>query len=562
MLMHIPNPNRLVTVSQMQAIERAADAAGHAYAAMMERAGRATAHALLERALVQRGSTALILAGPGNNGGDGLVCARELSLHGVDARVYLWKRSLDSAEDYEQHAAKLMALGVPLQHVDEDEGLAVLLSWLKKASVVVDALLGTGSNRPIKGKLAKVLNTVSECIALRIPPPKRWLDNDETGEAPSPPEGKGFGDGVGSPTVVAVDCPSGLNCDTGALDPHALKADLTVTYAHAKVGHYQFPGAAAVGEVQVVDIGIDPAISDEMLQPDGEIFLLDADTVRPLLPVRDDNSHKGSFGKLMVAAGCENYPGAACLSLSAGGRVGAGLLTGAVVRSIAAPLTAAFAEPTWLLLPEAGGALCGDAVAPLVEKLAGYSALLIGCGLNQTAGTREFMRELFAHRADLPPTLIDADGLNNLAKLDDWPRLLPDQAVLTPHPAEFSRLLGIDVQEATAQRWSLAREKARAWNAVLLVKGPYTVIASPDGRMAVLPVATSALATAGTGDVLSGTIAGLLAQEHVEPFAAACLGAWLHGEAGKLCAVEIGGDGSLASDLLLRLPRVVQALRQ
>ena len=312
----------------------------------------------------------------------------------------------------------------------------------------------------------------------------------------------------------------------------------------------------------MVDIGIDPAISDQILQADGEIFLLDADTVRPLLPARSDDSHKGSFGKLMVAAGCENYPGAAFLSLSAGGRAGAGLLTGAVVRSIAASLTAAFAEPTWVLLPETEGALCGDSVAPLIEKLAGYSALLVGCGLNQTEGTRDFMRELLQHKDELPLTLIDADGLNNLAQLDDWPRLLPKQAVLTPHPAEFSRLLGIDVREATAQRWSLARAKAREWNAVLLVKGPYTVIASPEGHMAVLPVATSALATAGTGDVLSGTIAGLLAQEKVEPFAAACLGAWLHGEAGKLCAAEIGADGSLASDLLVRLPRVIQALRQ
>ena len=328
--MHIPNPNRLVTVAQMQAIEQAADAAGHSYATMMERAGRATAHALLERGLAERGSTALILAGPGNNGGDGLVCARELALRGVAVRIYLWKRALDPAEDYEQHAAKLTALDVPLQHVDDDDGLAVLRMWSQQASVVVDALLGTGSNRPIKGQLAEILDAVGECVA-------PWADG-----ARNLPDGGGCStlNGLGSPTVVAVDCPSGLNCDTGALDPHALSADLTVTYAHAKVGHYQFPGAAAVGRVQVVDIGVDPKISNEILQPDGEIFLLDANTVRPLLPERDDDSHKGSFGKLMVAAGSENYPGAAFLSLSAGGRVGAGLLTGAVVRSIAASLTA------------------------------------------------------------------------------------------------------------------------------------------------------------------------------------------------------------------------------
>ncbi len=161
----------------------------------------------------------------------------------------------------------------------------------------------------------------------------------------------------------------------------------------------------------------------------------------------------------------------------------------------------------------------------------------------------------------LPPLVVDADGLNNLAKLENWPALLPEQAILTPHPAEMARLCGLSVEEVTANRWDLAREKAQEWGAVVLLKGPYTVIAHPDGRLAVLPIATPALATAGTGDVLAGAITGLLAQG-LPPFEAACLGAWIHGRAGELCEQMVGPAGALAGDLLDLLPEAMNELRE
>jgi len=513
--------NKLVTVAQMQEIERLTDAGGHSYAAMMEMAGRAVADAIIER-LGDQDPRVLVLVGPGNNGGDGLVCARYLQQAGVDVRVYLWKRRTDPEHDYERHFASLNALGAPSAHAADDDDLARLHEWLDETTVIVDALLGTGANRPIGGELADILDAVqtqTERLA-----------------------------------VVAVDSSSGLNCDTGALDPHALAADFTVTFACAKVGHYKFPGAAAIGKLLVVDIGAPPE-----LVADVTTFALDEAAARAWLPARDANSHKGSYGKVMVAVGSVNYPGAAYLSCAAAARAGAGLVTGAVAEPVWGAVAGRLAEPTWLPLPAtAEGVIAVQAADKTLDALPAYDALVLGCGLGQSDATRQFVADLLA--GELPPTIIDADGLNNLATLPDWPERLPSQTVLTPHPAEMARLCGLDIHDVLAARWSLAVEKAVEWRAVVLVKGPYTVIAAPDGRLAVLPVATSALATAGTGDVLAGIIGGLLAQG-APPFEAAGLGSWLHGQAGLRCEAAIGRAGVIASDLLTHVPAVMRDLR-
>ena len=523
----IPNELKLVSVAEMQRIEQRADAAGHSYATMMELAGAATARAVSNYA--PHAASVLVLVGPGNNGGDGLVCARYLHQAGLPVRVYLWKRRTDPDHDYEQHFAKLVALGVPAAHADEDPDLQQARTWLTEADVIVDALLGTGSNRPISGQLAVLLTQV------------RTVKADRSGVL-----------------LVAVDCASGLNCDTGVVDPHTVAADVTLTFAYAKWGHYQFPGVGVTGALMVADIGIAPHLADDV-----QTFLLSRDLVRSWLPERPAVSHKGTYGKLMAAVGSVNYPGAAYLSLAAAGRVGAGLITGAVAQPVWNVVAGRLPEPTWLPLPTGSGEAAGfiDAsAAPLIANaLAGYTALLVGCGLGQHPTTQRFLQELLAN-PDLPPTLIDADGLNCLAKLANWPQLLTEETVLTPHPAELGRLCNLPVAEVSADRWRLARAKAGEWKTVVLAKGPYTVIANPAGWMAVLPVATAALATAGTGDVLSGTIAGLIAQG-LPSFQAACLGAWLHGAAGQRCADEVGVAGVVASDLLLHLPAVMNGLR-
>lgn len=524
----LPNHLKLVSVGEMQAIERAAAAAGHSYAAMMELAGKAVADTFLRHYGALRPMTT-VLVGPGNNGGDGLVCARYLHQAGLPVRVYLWKRVTDPAHDYEQHHAKISALGVPVAHADEDVTFDHLRKWLDESTVLVDALLGTGANRPIGGQLAALLKTVQAARAQRP-----HLD------------------------VVAVDCASGLNCDTGAVDPHTVPATLTVTFAYAKYGHYQFPGVDVTGHLEVVDIGVYPYGGAEL-----RTFLVQPEVVRGWLPPRPRVSHKGSFGKVIAVVGSARYPGAAYLSCAAAGRAGAGLVTGAVAKPVWSIMAGRLAEPTWLPLPAGQGSEEGaidHSATPLVsEALPGYDALLLGCGLGQALTTRQFVFDLLSG-TQLPPTLIDADGLNVLAQREGWSSLLPQQTILTPHAAEFSRLCQLPIETVLQERWSLARQKAAEWQAVVLAKGPYTVVADPEGWLAVLPVATPALATAGTGDVLAGTITGLLAQG-VAPFAAATLGAWLHGVAGLACETEIGPAGVVAGDLLAQLPAVMNRLR-
>jgi NAD(P)H-hydrate epimerase len=508
----------------MQAIERAADAAGHSFAAMMELAGAAVARSVIERH-APRVPRTLVLAGPGNNGGDGLVCARHLTGAEVPVCVYLWKRRTDAQSDHAGHFAALDGLGVRVCHADDDPGGEVLAHWLEQSDVVVDALLGTGASRAISGDLASILDVTRRAVAAR-------------------PE----------MDVVAVDCPSGMNCDSGQVDAHTLAADMTVTFGFAKVGHFIFPAAPLCGEIRVDDIGISAELA-----PRPVTLVLSPELVRGWLPERAAFSHKGTYGRMLVAAGSRPYPGAATLAASAAGRVGAGLVTAAVPEPVWSVAAAHAVEPTWLVLPSIDGSCSAEGAAEVRAEATACDVLLVGCGLTHAPHTVEFVRRLLSPRLAMA-TVIDADGINCLSLITRWQTILPERVVLTPHPAEFARLTGLPMAQVVAERWELARQFACEWNAVLLVKGPYTVIADPHGNLAVLPTATAALATAGTGDVLAGAIAGLLAQG-VALFEAACLAAWLHGEAGMVCEREIGVAGAIASDLLRRLPAAMGTLR-
>lgn len=529
---------KLVTVAEMQELEAAADSQGHSYALMMEIAGRAVAEVVASsQPSVPSSRNVLILVGPGNNGGDGLVCAQHVATQTASQqsparlvpRIYLWKRERAPANDTQNHLATCAALGLEIAHIDDDPELRQLQVWLREADLVVDALLGTGNRRPIEGTLAQILKTLSTERARREVP------------------------------LIAVDCPSGLYCDSGEVDPETVAADQTVTFAYAKWGHFIFPGPNVTGDLHVANIGIPPSLAAHI-----QTFTITPEWLRTIAPHRDSNSHKGTFGKAMIAAGCFNYAGAAFLACAAAGRAGAGLVTGAVPAVIWPAVASKLAEPTWLPFgmdsPKSRTHLQKEDLHTLIQRASGYTSLLVGCGLGQTDETQAFIAGLCAQADLLPPTVIDADGLNCLVNVKNWAEELPASTIITPHAAEMSRLTGLPLDEVRNRRWQIAREKAAEWDMVVLLKGPYTVIAAPDGRLAVLSVATPALATAGTGDVLAGTIVGLLAQG-MSSFEAACLGAWVHGHAGLRCAAEIGQAGVIASDLLARLPLVLNSLR-
>ncbi|HYB02687.1 MAG TPA: NAD(P)H-hydrate dehydratase, partial [Ktedonobacteraceae bacterium] len=292
--------------------------------------------------------------------------------------------------------------------------------------------------------------------------------------------------------------------------------------------------------------------------------MLTGKLVKKLLPKRPLESNKGTFGKVMLFCGSPPYPGSAFLAASGAGRVGAGLITLAVTKKMLPIYAGAFHEATFVLLPEEDAESFQRSSA-LLDHLEGYSSLLIGPGLGQSASTREAILQILEQLRTMPderrPSLvIDADGLNNLSAMERWWTLLPSGTVITPHPGEMGRLCnGLKVSGGNVDRLELARSKAKEWQVTLVLKGACTIIAEPDGRTRINWLANPALATAGTGDVLAGLVVGLLAQ-HVDPFEAASAAVYLHAAAAELVSKEIGNTGLLASDLLPVIPRAMVRL--
>jgi NAD(P)H-hydrate epimerase len=555
---------KLVTANQMRAFEQRADASGNSYAAMMERAGTLTAHAITERFAV-RDQRVLVLVGPGNNGGDGLVCARVLHDAGARVALYVWRR-VPAQSDVNWELC--MRRNIPFTRAEDDADFSKLAAELAQAHFIIDALLGTGVTRPIEGMLREVLETVKNSTARANRSGENLLTLTRAPNRPIPQSPH-------PPIVIAVDLPTGLNPDTGALDPAALRADLTVTFAFPKVGQYTFPGADAVGELIVADIGIPMAWADDIA-----LDVATPQEIRARLPSRARDSNKGTFGKAMLACGSLHFTGAPTLAAHAAGRVGAGLVTLALPNTIHPLVAAKIDEATFLPLPDRLGDWRPRGANELLAHLwdTPYDALLVGCGIGQADSTRDFLMRLLENfdTLEYPPALIlDADALNLLAGISEWWTRVAFHTppILTPHPGEMARLTGTGVAEIQRDRVNAARHAARTWNAIVVLKGAFTVIAAPDERVTLIPFANPALATAGTGDVLAGTIAGLAAQlraaarraESSDParqaYDAAVAGAYVHAFAGEFAASEIGAAGVVAGDLLPRLPLALRRLK-
>lgn len=535
---------KLVTTDEMRCAEQqVVDDGTETWEGLMDRAGRAVADEVLGRLKQgkrKRSPRVLALVGPGNNGGDALVAGRYLREAGLAFMAYLWKRE---SQDDDPLVQALLAQEGEIRHTDDDQDLAKLTRELDRADVVVDGLLGMGLIRPLEGRLREIVERVN---ARRCP------------------------------LVLAVDLPTGVHADTGQVLGTALRAHATVTMALPKRGLYQFPGAEMAGEIVVADIGI-----DQNLVSDVKAEVLDVGRLRDALPLRLSGAHKGTFGRVLVVAGSLHYTGAPYLAAMGAYRVGAGLVTLAPPRTIYPALAAKALEPTFLPLPESAvGAIGEGAIKPLAEVLERYQAMVLGCGLGQEPETTYFVRRFLHMRErahpgigflvrdeedftwELPPLVVDADALNALAGVPEWWRSLPEgRAVLTPHPGEMARLLGVSQEEVLSSRIAIAQRAATTWQQIVVFKGAYSVIAHPDGRVVVNPLATPALATAGTGDVLAGAVAGFLGQG-VSPFAAALLGVYVHGLAGELVEQDVGPAGGTAGDVLERLPRALWRLRE
>lgn len=510
---------KLVTSDQMRTLEQAAIDAGASLDDLMEQAGLAVAQEVWLSLGVVSGRRVLVLIGPGNNGGDGLVAARHLADFDADICVYMLR-----ARQQDSNLEQVQARNVAVFSADDDPDFERLQDALDGAEVVVDALLGIGAARPVEGALAEILRRLRTST-----------------------------DGPRAPKVFAVDVPTGVDADTGHADDLAVMADQTVTFGAAKVGLYMLPGSEHAGRIEVVDIGL-PRSGLVALK----VELLTTPWVRERLPKRPASGNKGTFGKVLVIGGSVRFVGAPRLTAEACYRAGAGLVTVATIEDVQEMIAGSLPEATWLELPDEDGSIAADAVQSLSDAMGDYTACVIGPGLAQASATPDVVMCGISQNLK-HGMVVDADALNALSAFADWPDRAQGRLVLTPHPGEMARLLGTTVEAVQADRLKVAMDAATKWGHVVVLKGAHTVVAAPDGRTAISPYANPLLAAAGTGDVLAGTVAGLLAQG-TEPFEAAACGVYVHGMTAEELGEELGDRGLLASELLPRIPRTIRTI--
>ncbi len=461
------------------------------------------------------GASVAILCGKGNNGGDGFALARKLSIRGIPVRVALLARFADLQGEAKLNASILRKTDVEIIENATPRSLKDILSW---SDIVVDALLGVGLSSPLKGAYAKAVTMINGC---------------------------------GRP-VVAIDIPTGINADTGAIMGTAVRADLTVTMALPKRGLVLEPGAAHAGAVRIADIGIP---SDAVNREPIGLDLLDKGFTWGMLAPRRRDAHKGSFGHVMIVAGSLGKAGAAIMSARSALRTGSGLVSVAAPNSLVPVIQQGIVEAMCIPTAESiDGTLGIGAEHELIRAASRMDAVAIGPGLSTHAETILVIRALVP--ALQVPMVIDADGLNALAGAPGILRKAKAPVIVTPHPGEMARLLNCSASDVQKDRIGIASVFAGKYRVTAVLKGAGTIVASPGGRVFVNSTGNPGMATAGTGDALTGMIASLLGQGHPAE-QAACLGVYLHGLAGDLAAAEKGEAGMIAGDLIEKIPAAI-----
>ena len=513
----------LVTAEEMHRLDRATIEGGHASGeTLMERAGAGVVEAMERRFGTQLGMRVLVLCGPGNNGGDGFVAARHLKARGADVQAVLLGDPSRVAGDARANLERLAACDLVPIAVATEADLERVLASRDQWDFALDALLGTGARGLPEGIVAAGVQAL------------RSLDDAGT-------------------RVVAVDLPTGVNADTGTVARRAVRADLTVTFGAPKRGQFLFPGRAFVGSLEVVDIGLAMDVTGAF-----PVSLATATDMAALLPARDPRAHKSSVGRVLVIGGSAGLTGAVALAARAASRAGAGYVQAAVPRSLGDVLEVKLTEEMTFPMPETSErTLSMAALEPLLARIATADVVTLGSGLSRHGEAAELARRVA--RETERRLVIDADGLNAFEGHGERLRELRVERVLTPHLGEMHRLCGIEPAALEARRIDAAREWAERWGSVLVLKGAPTVTVSAKGIATVNPTGNPGMATAGTGDVLTGTIAALLAQG-LSCYDAARLGVYIHGMAGDIAAGDKGQLGLTASDLLEALPTALLAL--
>lgn len=502
---------KLVTAKEMKALDVQAQ---NDYAMpgilLMDNAAQAVAEAVHEALTALEGERVVIFCGGGNNGGDGLGAARWLQSYGVSVRAFVVGAALDAVQgDAAMELAMFTKAGGRVEALSTEDDWVLAELAASKADVLVDALLGTGFHGELEGDVLRACELMNKSEKY----------------------------------ILAVDVPTGVNADNGAVSENAVRADHTVTMALVKTGLLLYPGREYCGDIELADISMPVKLVEEYKS---DKYRLTDEIVRELLPLRKANAHKGDAGRVVICAGSPGYTGAAALASDAAVKAGAGLVSLYTPLSsrdvLAIKLTEVMVHG---LLERMPGILGGGAASDVASSAEAADVLAIGPGLGTSESTQEAVRTIL--QKITTPVVIDADALTALAGHTEILAAMQAQKVLTPHPGEMARLTGLEIAEIEADRINIAKKYAEQWQAIVVLKGAPTVIGCPNGTVYVNSTGNSSLATGGSGDVLTGIIAGLAAQEISLQEAAIC-GVYLHGMAAELTGIDIGlAAGELAA---------------
>ncbi len=509
---------RVVYPSEMMDLDRAAIEGGIPSLDLMEKAGKSVAEQARDMLSICAGKKISVVAAKGNNGGDGFVAARYLMSWGAAVKVLL----LGEVEDLTPASAANYRLFTEAGGEVAAADAAALQREMPGCDLVIDAIFGVG----FKGKAEGDFGTAIEAV------------NDS-----------------GVP-VLAVDVPSGVEADSGEVQGPAVDAHRTVTFAWPKTGLYLYPGAEKVGELMVADIGIPPDLLGSVVESD--IHTIEESRIEELLPRRSPHAHKGMCGRVLVIAGSEGLTGAAALCSRSALRAGTGVVTLGIPAALNSIMEIKLTEVMTMPLPDHRGKSLGEAaVQEILEAMESYDALALGPGLGTAHTTRRVVGELLAWVKK--PVVLDADGINCAALEPDSLKDRRHPTVITPHPGELGRLLGRKGEEIQASRLDCAREAADVYGCVVILKGANTLVTDTGGGVFINPLALPGLATAGSGDVLTGCTAAFCAQG-LPPLEAALCGVYVHGKAAELAAHLVAPIGMVAGDVVANLPLALSGL--
>ncbi len=509
----------LVTALQMSRMDKKTiEDFGIPGAVLMENAGRGATRILLSKFGNIQDKKIGIIAGSGNNGGDGFVIARYLAEKGIKVSVYILSYASKVKGDAALNLGLLSNLNVPVIEICDQKNFLQHKSAMLTSDIWVDAIFGTGLNSEITGFIKTIINFINN---------------------------------LGKP-VFAIDLPSGLHPDNGQPLGTCIKANVTATFGYAKTGHMAYPGIEYCGSIEIVDIGIPDHIAKEVLP---SVHLLTPEKISSYYRPRNSNAHKGTTGHLLVIAGSRGKTGAAALTSEAAIRSGAGLVTLGIPESVNTILETLIAEIMTIPLPETKeGSLSKSAFNILNSTMRSINCIATGPGLGTCMQTVALTHKVLCESKS--PVVIDAEALNIVSKNINILTEIKVPTILTPHPKEMARLTGESIETIQNNRIKFAKDFAKKYNVHLILKGVRTIIAHPNGEVYINPTGNPSMASGGMGDVLTGMIAGFITQGY-SPVESSHMGVYLHGAIADILSIEKGPVGIVASDIISDIPRII-----